>query len=166
MKKLSASESNHLHEGIGPALEEIIDVDDVALDDVEDGGLDPVGGALEGEGAVLELVVELAALVVDAVVLDDRGDEAEAGVGGVDAHGVDAVEEELEDLAEGRGVLDRGQVRGAEDVEDRVGLLVGLLVAGRGLLAFGELADGWLIAGLSALADSWLIARLSALADS
>ena len=30
------------------------------------------------EGAVIELVLKLAALVVDAVVLDDRGDEAKA----------------------------------------------------------------------------------------
>jgi hypothetical protein len=32
--------------------------------------------AHKGEGAVIELVLKLAALVVDTVVLDDRGDEA------------------------------------------------------------------------------------------
>jgi hypothetical protein len=61
--------------------------------------------ALEGEGAVLELLGELAALVLEAVVLDHRRDEAKAGVGGVDPDGVHALQQELERVAEGAGLL-------------------------------------------------------------
>jgi hypothetical protein len=33
-------------------------------------------GAFEGERAVIKLCLKLAALIVDAMILDDRGDEA------------------------------------------------------------------------------------------
>jgi hypothetical protein len=53
---------------------------------IRDGGLDPGLGAAEGEGAVAKLFLELGALVVDAVFLDERGDEAEAVWMGVSVH--------------------------------------------------------------------------------
>ena len=57
----------------------------------------------------LELLGELGALVLEAVGLDHRRDLAEAGVGGVDPHGVEALQEELERLAEGAGPLHVGR---------------------------------------------------------
>jgi len=57
--------------------------------------------------------LQLPALVVDAVLLDDARDEAQARVGGVDAHGVAALEQELEGAADDGGLLlgGRGGVR-------------------------------------------------------
>ena len=83
---------------------EVSESEDLALETLFNCGADPVGGALEGECAVLELLIKLDALVVGSVCLDDVRDVAEAGVGGVDANVVDAFEEERERLADDRGV--------------------------------------------------------------
>ena len=53
---------------------------------LDDGLADPRRGALKREGALLELLVKLFALVVYAVLDDHRGDVTEARVGHVDAH--------------------------------------------------------------------------------
>ena len=106
------------------------------LDLALDGVLDPGGGALEGERAVVELVLELAALVVDAVVRDDRRDQAKARVGSVDAHGVDPVQEKLERLAE-----DARPWLLVHGLGDELPLGLGLVVALRRLDALDDADD-------------------------
>ncbi len=56
-------------------------------------------GAVGGDGAGTEPILEFSALVIDAVVDDDGRDEAEACIRGVDAQSVDAPQEKLERLA-------------------------------------------------------------------
>ena len=64
------------------------------------GMLEPGLRALEGEGTIIEFFGELALLVVDAMFTDNRSDESEARVGGVDSHEVDAFQEKLDAFAD------------------------------------------------------------------
>ena len=91
--------------------------------------------------------LKLPALVVDAMIADDRGDETEAGVGGVDAHVVDAIEHKLEDVGEDLGMID---VRGSHAVpEDReLGGDIGIAAWGLGI---GDAPDDGIHKRLAAL---------------
>jgi hypothetical protein len=66
------------HKRVFLAREKVLERDGAGGDDGAKGLVEAELGALQREGAVVQLVVELAALVIDAVVLDDRRDEAEA----------------------------------------------------------------------------------------
>ena len=57
-----------------------------------DGLADPGCDALEREGALLELLVKLFALVVYAMTDDNRGDETEASIGRVDAQDIEPMD--------------------------------------------------------------------------
>ena len=70
--------------------------------------------------------LELAALVVDAVVANNRSDQAKACVCSVDTHHVDAIEQELEGVAKHEGVIG-GRISHA-DLDYRI-LFGGLRVA-------------------------------------
>ena len=107
------------------AVEQAIEGVGALVDEGLDRRLDPRRGALQSDGAVAELVLKLAALVVDAVVLDDGRNHAEPGVCGVDAHDVDAVEEKLQRLAERARLV----VRGFHELADVLPLGLGLLIA-------------------------------------
>mmetsp|Transcript_4190 Transcript_4190/g.11970 ORF Transcript_4190/g.11970 Transcript_4190/m.11970 type:complete len:256 (+) Transcript_4190:544-1311(+) len=61
---------------------------------------DPGSRRLHRDGAVLDLVVELAALVLDPVRHDDGRDEAQARVGRVDAHRVEPLQHKLQPPAQ------------------------------------------------------------------
>ena len=115
---------------------------DLVSDEVglAEGLAEPSAGGVEGEGAAGELVGELAALVVEAVVAHDGGDEAEAGVGAVDAEGVDAIEEEAKAAYEsaGLGIAGFGEEQGFLDGGPE---LAGLLIPRRALLALDEVED-------------------------
>ena len=75
---------------------------DTATHDVvglSDGLVEPRRCALERECAIVELLLELFALIVYAMVDDNRQDETKARIGRVDAHDVDA-NEKLELIAQ------------------------------------------------------------------
>lgn len=127
--------------------------------------------AHKGEDAVVELIVELGLLVLDAVLPDNGRDEAQAAgeriqpsnqatyilltttptpkpnrpnsprVRRVNPHHVDPLEEELEGLAEGRGLLRRRDER-AQAGLDGGPLGGGVGVAARGLDALDDADDG------------------------
>ena len=62
-----------------------------------DRSADPGPGhcALERKGGILELLVKHFALVVYAMIDDNRQEETEASIGRVDAHDVESIEEKL-----------------------------------------------------------------------
>ena len=72
---------------------------------VSDGPVDPGRGALEREGAILELLVKLLALIVDAMKHHRGHEEREVGIGPVEAHDIEAIEEKLGMMAQGGGNL-------------------------------------------------------------
>ena len=127
-----------LVEGGMPAVEQAIEGVGAVVDEGFDRRLDPRRGALQSDGAVAELVLKLAALVVDAVVLDDGRDQAEPCVRRVDAHDVDAVEEKLQRLAERARLV----VRGFHELADVFPLGFGLRVALGRLDAQDDCHDG------------------------
>ena len=65
-----------------------------------DGLADPRRGALEREGALLELLLKLFALVVYAVLHDHTGHITYSRVGRVDEHHVHPIEQKLELIAQ------------------------------------------------------------------
>ena len=101
-------------------------------------------GARQRKRPVVDLVLELAALVVDAMVLDDRGDETKTvhmliiirrttkhlankphspRISCVDAEDVDAIQKKLESLAQDAGLVDIGcQHAAAQGFPKRMGL--------------------------------------------
>ena len=64
-----------------------------------------IRGALEREGTILELLVKLFALIVYAMIDDNRRDETEASIGRINAHDVEPIEEKLELLAQSARLL-------------------------------------------------------------
>ena len=105
---------------------------DLCLDSIRD----PRRGSLNRERAVVVLVLELSALVVDAMILDRLSNQAETGVGRVDAYGVDEVQHKLQGLAEGARSRLHVHVFG-----DERPLGLGLLVAFLRLDALDDLDD-------------------------
>ena len=73
------------------------------------------------------------------MVADDWGDEAEAGVGGINAHEIHGVQEELKRLGEGTGMVD---VRCGHELLDHRMAFGGLGVAFWGLNPRDELDRG------------------------
>ena len=65
-----------------------------------DGPVEPRRCALQCESRIVELLLELFALIVHAMMDDNRRDEPKARIGGVDAHDVDAIEEKLQLIAQ------------------------------------------------------------------
>ena len=66
---------------------------------------DPRCSALEREGTIFELLVKLVALIVYAMIDDNRRDETEASIGRINAHDVEPIEEKLELLAQSARLL-------------------------------------------------------------
>ena len=64
-----------------------------------------IRGALEREGTIFELLVKLFALIVYAMIDDNRRDETEASIGRINAHDVEPIEEKLELLAQSARLL-------------------------------------------------------------
>jgi len=106
----------------------------MALERLVKRGSDPILGALKGKSTFHKLVLELATLVIDSMILDNRCNEAKASVCGVDTHNVDAIKEELKRLADYRWVPSRLQVLRAKLMKDRSELDLGFLVTSRSLL--------------------------------
>eukprot|EP00960_Hanusia_phi_P015627 460722-Hanusia_phi.AAC.1 len=104
------------------AAAELLQVDAAAGDLLPDDGGDPLRSEPEEGRVGRDLLLHARLLVLDAMDEDDVGDAAEAGVGGVDAHAVDADEEPLQRVAEDLGLVPRiggGELQ-LDDAADKV----------------------------------------------
>ena len=92
-------------------------------------------GARKSHCAIVQLILKLIALVLDAVVHDNRRDQSKPRIGAINAHDVEATQKKLERVANGLRLIFRVIVSSNHRASSLQPFLLSLIIAHGGLSA-------------------------------